>query len=66
MINATFTMMGKNPPSILLVAGVLFLLIGGITFQTMSINSNFFISTGGGLLALGIILQGLWLWTKKR
>lgn len=66
MFNATFSMIGKNPPAILIVGGVLFLLVGGLTIQTQAINSAFFISTGGGLFALGIVLHLIWLWLKNR
>ena len=66
MINATFSMMGKNPPSILIVGGILFLLLGGISIRSAYLNSEFFVQTGSVLLVFGIFIQILWLWSKNR
>ena len=66
LVNATFSMVGKNPPAIMIVGGILFLLIGGMTMQTQAVNSSFFVSTGGALFGFGIALHLMWLFIKRR
>lgn len=66
MITTTFSFIGKNPASMLVGAGILFLLIGGIVGTTQIINSNWFLSTGGILLFGGIALHLGWLFLRRR
>lgn len=65
MINTVFKMVGNNPATIFIVGGILFLLIGGITSSSNYIDSEWFISSGGVLLAVGVAIHLVWLYKKK-
>lgn len=65
MLTTTFNFVGRNPASILIGAGILFLLIGGITSSTQVINSDWFLSVGGILLVAGIALHMAWLFLRR-
>ncbi len=65
MINAVFQMVGNNPATIFIVGGILFLLIGGVTISSDYIDSEWFISSGGILLAVGVAIHLVWLYKKK-
>lgn len=66
MITTTFSFIGKNPASMMVGAGILFLLIGGVASATQMVNSGWFLSTGGILLVLGIVLHVGWLFLRRR
>lgn len=66
MITTTFSFIGKNPASMLVGGGILFLLIGGIARYSNIVNLEWFLSTGGILLVSGIILHVGWLFLRRR
>lgn len=66
MITTTFSFVGRNPASMLIGAGILFLLIGGITSSSQLIDSNWFLSVGGMLLVTGIVLHVGWLFFRRQ
>ena len=64
LIGATFNFIGKNPPSLLIMGGILLLIIGGAGTAT-GIQTISYINWGGGILVLGVLLHIMWLMRGK-
>jgi hypothetical protein len=63
LFGATFNFIGKNPPSLLIMGGIL-LLIGGAGTAT-GIQTISYINWGSGILILGVLLHIMWLMRGK-
>ena len=66
MITANFDFIGRNPATILIMAGVLFILTGqaGLAFSIDRLAS--LTNWGIGFLAIGILIHLAWLFFRRR
>jgi len=60
MLRVDFDFIGRNPPSLLIMGGILLLIIGG-TGTATGIQTTFFINWGFGILILGVVVHIMWL-----
>lgn len=65
MINVMFKMVGRNPPSILIVGGFLLIVLGVIGTTGLQGYSQF-TGYGIGAVAIGAIFHLIWLWLRSR
>ena len=65
MFNANFNFIGRNPPSILIMGGILLLIIGG-TGTISGIQTASFINWGIGIVILGVLVHILWITRGRR
>ncbi len=65
MFNATFDFVGRNPPSILIMGGILFLLIGVMGSASGLPAVAPLINWGIGILILGVLIHLVWLFLGR-
>ena len=63
-IQAVFELVGDNPPTALIVGGILFLLIGVVLHTAQEGSGGLPIILGILLIALGVLLHLQWLDTR--
>lgn len=61
MVQAIFEFVGSNPPTALIIGGILMLVLSAITEQIEPATAQFLRSTGWALIILGVGLHMLWL-----
>ena len=66
MINVMFKMVGRNPPSILIVGGFLLVVLGVVGTTSGLQAYSQLTGYGIGAIAIGAIFHLMWLWLRNR
>jgi len=64
-MEAIFEFLAENPPTALIVGGILMLLLSAITITLDPSTTKFLRDTGWALISLGVILNILWLFSRR-
>ena len=64
-LEAIFKFIAENPPTALVVGGILFFLVGAFFAPVSPITANILLSVAPWLIGLGVVLQILWLFLKS-
>ena len=65
-IKAIFNFIAKNPPSILILGGILFILLGALMIPINHEGSMILLGWAPWLIGLGVLLQILWLFLHRK
>ena len=61
MVEAVFEFIAENPPTALIVGGILMLILSVILSPLDPSITSFLIRTGWGLIILGVVIHLIWL-----